>query len=113
MPQEQAREQAGADKRKHPRIELPKGMPVAWQGGSRREVSRVSSLSLGGIFITTPQPPPAGTPLKLVIEIPGGDVRARGYVVYVQPGKGMGVQFRGMVGNERALLAQLLKRLLR
>ena len=112
MPQDQAEDQAGANKRKHPRIELPKGMLVAWQGGGHREAARISSLSLGGIFINTPDPAPSGTILQLVFEIPGGDVRARGTVVYSRPGKGMGVQFRGMVGNERSRLAYLLKRLL-
>jgi hypothetical protein len=88
-------------------------MLVAWQGGGHREVARISSLSLGGIFVLTTTPTLAGTLLQLVFEVPGGDVRARGSVVYVQPGKGMGIQFRGMGGEERARLAHLLKRLLR
>jgi hypothetical protein len=99
--------------RKYERIELPKGMIVAWQGGGRREVARISSLSLGGVFIRTPVPPAAGTFLQMVFEIPGGDIRARGTVVYSRPDKGMGVQFRGMEAEQRARLAQLLKRLLR
>ncbi len=85
---------------------------VAWQGGGLREAGRIGTLSLGGIFIRTPHPSLAGTLLQLVFEVPEGDVRARGTVVYVQPGKGMGIKFRGMVAGERARLAHLLKRLL-
>ncbi len=112
MPEDQAQKQGGPHNRKYPRVELPKGMLVAWQAGERREVDRISSLSLGGIFITAIEPPAAGTFLQMVFEIPGGDVRVRGWVVYARPGKGMGVQFRGMLARERARLAHLLKRLL-
>jgi hypothetical protein len=100
------------NKRKHKRIDLPKGMLVAWQGGGRRQSARVSSLSLGGIFITTTDPPPAGTIIKMVFEVPGGDILARGSVAYVMPGKGMGVQFCGMDAEGRARLGRLLNRLL-
>lgn len=105
-------DQSPAQPRRYPRVELPKGMLVAWQCGAHREFSRISTLSLGGIFILTPVPAAAGTLIQLVFEVPGGHVRARGTVVYVQPGKGMGIQFRGMVAGERARLAHLLKRLL-
>lgn len=110
--QQQGQRQAGHHKRKYPRIELSRGMLVAWQAGGCRQVARVATLSVGGIFVTTPNPPTAGTILQLVFEVPDGDVRVRGGVVYVQPGKGMGIHFRGMAANERARFAHLLKRLL-
>lgn len=98
--------------RKYGRIDLPKGMLVAWQGGGRRESARVQTLSLGGIFIGVLDPPATGTMLRLIFEVPGGEVRARGVVVFARPGDGMGIQFRGMDAEERARLAHLLKRLL-
>ncbi len=100
-------------KRRYPRVKLPKGMLVAWQGGGKRHVSRVGTLALGGLFITTPEPPPLGTVLKLAFEVPGGHVTARATVRDVRPGKGMGIEFIGMKPEERARLVQLLKRLLR
>jgi len=105
-------QQTPASMRRYPRIDLPKGMMVAWQSGAQRQAGRIGTLSLGGIFIRTPNPSLAGTLLQLVFEVPDGDVHARGNVVYVQPGKGMGIQFRGMVAAESARLAHLLKRLL-
>jgi hypothetical protein len=108
----EVQERTTGARRRYPRIDLPKGMMVAWQGGADRRSGRIATLSLGGIFIRTPNPSLAGTLLQMVFEVPGGDVHARGAVVYVQPGKGMGIQFRGMGAEQRARLAHLLKRLL-
>ncbi len=88
-------------------------MLVAWQAGGGRVVSRVRTLGLGGLFILTPNPPPAGEIIKLYFEVPGGEVRARAVVRDSQPGKGMGVEFTAMGYEARARLYHLLKRLLR
>jgi len=103
---------SGKEHRRFPRITLPKGMQVAWQAGGQKEVSRVQSLGLGGLFITTPNPPPVGTILKLAFHVPSGEVLARATVRTSTPGEGMGIQFTGMDYNHRARLDLLLKRLL-
>ena len=100
-------------KRRYARIALPKGMLVAWQHTATRAVSRVSTLGLGGLFISTPEPAPVGTLLKLIFDVPGGEVRARATVRNVKPGKGMAVAFIEMGYADRARLDQLLKALLR
>lgn len=100
-------------RRKYPRIMLPKGMWVAWQAGADRIVSRVKSLGLGGAFVTTPNPPPVGTLVKLLFEVPGGEVRARGIVKRSVHGQGMGIQFSHMGHDDRARLHQLLSRLMK
>jgi hypothetical protein len=61
----------------------------------------------------TPDPPPAGDVIKLVFEIPGGEVRARALVRTSEPGKGMGIEFTAMKQDARALLDRLMKRLTR
>ncbi len=63
-------------KRRCPRISLPKGMRVAWHGGDLQLFSRVRTLGRGGLFISIPDPPPVGTKLKLAFEVPGGNVQA-------------------------------------
>ncbi len=100
-------------RRRYQRIGLPKGMMVAWQSSDQRIVSRVGTLGLGGLFICTNRPPPVGTPLRLLFELPGGEVRARAIVRDSVPGTGMGVEFTSMAYEGRARLQQLLKRLLR
>src|SRR5260370_38875471 len=52
-------------------------MLVAWQHRGGRAVSRIATLGLGGLFIAAPDPPPAGTVMKIVFDVPGGEVRAR------------------------------------
>lgn len=99
--------------RKYPRVSLPKGALVAWEHAGVRKVSSASVLALGGLFIATEDPPPVGDVLKLVFEVPGGEVRARAVVCDSQPGKGMGIQFTSMAQDARARLSQLMKTLTR
>jgi hypothetical protein len=98
--------------RRYPRIGLPRGLYVAWQGPGDRMVSRVAMLGLGGLFIEAVDPPPVGENLRVYFEVPGGDVRARAVVRSSQRGKGMGVEFIAMGQEERARLYSLLQRLL-
>jgi PilZ domain len=101
-----------AKSRRYPRIGLPRGLYVAWQGIGDRVVSRGEVLGMGGLFIEVSDPPPVGESLRLYFEVPGGDVRARGTVRSSQKGKGMGVEFIAMGQEGRARLHRLLRRLL-
>jgi len=94
--------------RRYIRVRLPRGKLVAWEYLGERKVSNASVLGLGGLFIKTPEPAPAGNFIKLVFEVPGGDVRARALVCDSQPGKGMGIQFVSMGQEARARLSRLM-----
>jgi hypothetical protein len=107
-----SRMEASAKPRRYDRIGLPKGLLVVWQGTGNRIVSRVATLSLGGLFIEVPDPAPSGELLKLFFKVPGGEVRARAMVRDSHPGKGMGVEFTAMGPEDRARLHQLLSKLL-
>ena len=98
-------------KRRFARVALPKGMLIAWQHSGGRFVSRVSTLGLGGLFINTPDPAPAGSVVRVVFDVPGGEVRARAIVKTAEAGKGMAVAFIDMGYADRARLDQLLKKL--
>jgi hypothetical protein len=100
-----------AVKRRFARVALPKGMLVAWQHSGSRSVSRVATLGLGGLFITTADPVPIGSVVKIVFDVPGGEVRARAIVKNIKAGKGMAVAFIEMAYECRARLDQLLKKL--
>jgi hypothetical protein len=97
--------------RRYARVSLPKGALVAWEHLGSRKVSSANVLALGGLFISTSEPPPAGDTIKLVLELPGGEVRARALVCDSHPGKGMGIEFTSMGQEARARLQQLLKTL--
>jgi PilZ domain len=86
-------------------------MLVAWQHSGGRAVSRVATLGLGGLFIATPHAAPVGTVVKIVFDVPSGEVRARAIVKNVKAGQGMAVAFIDMGYADRARLDQLLKKL--
>jgi hypothetical protein len=94
------------------RVKLPKGMLVAWQHTGGRAVSRVATLGLGGLFITTSEPPSVGALVKIVFDVPGGEVRARAIVKNVKTGQGMAIAFIEMGYSDRARLERLLKKLI-
>jgi len=107
----QAKQTEHAVKRRYERVALPKGMLVAWQCTDGRGIARVATLGLGGLFMTTPDPPPVGTLLKILFDVPGGEVRARAVVRNIKPGEGMAVGFIDMESPDRARLTQLIKQL--
>jgi hypothetical protein len=104
---------AGEKNRRYSRVGLPKGILIAWEHSGIRRVSRVSVLALGGLFISTAHPPANGDTIRLIFEVPGGDVRARALVRDSQPRKGMGVEFTSMGQDARARLNHLMKVLTR
>jgi len=99
--------------RRHQRISLPKGMSVTWYGGGQQQVSRVKTLSMGGVFLCGSITLRVGTDLTLVFEVPGGMILAEAVVRNIVPGEGMGVEFTKMNPQSQALLDELLTRLLR
>ena len=74
-----------SERRVYPRFAAPKGTIVAWHRFNKRAVSLVDNLGLGGLFIRTPDPPPAGTFIQLLIDAPTGVVRARAAVQRSSP----------------------------
>ena len=102
----------GTEKRRFRRIELTRGMTVAWQAANHRDISRVSSLSLGGLFIESSSPAPAGETLQVQFDIPSGAVRGQAVVRRSIKGKGMGCEFTELPAGSRAGLSELLQKLL-
>jgi PilZ domain len=106
-------EEPARQTRRYPRISLPKGMCVSWHGDDLQLFSRVKTLGMGGLFISTPNPPPLGTKLRLAFVVPGGNVRTEAIVRHIVPGEGIGVEFIRMHLKEKLLLQKLVNRLLR
>jgi hypothetical protein len=70
--------QPSAENRRYERITLPNGILVVWKNSRERVISRSDSLSMGGLFVNTPDPPEEGDIIDLCFGVPNGDVRARG-----------------------------------
>ena len=69
----------------------------------------MDNLGLGGLYIRTSEPPPPGTFIQLLLDVPTGEVRARALVQRSTPKEGMGVKFVAMRQEDRARFAQWLK----
>jgi PilZ domain len=100
------------EKRKRPRIVLPRGMSITWRGRGESIVSRVQTISAGGLSIEALQPPPNGELLRVSFEVPAGEVSAQAIVRHSRDGRGMGVEFVAMSDEDRARLDHLLQKLL-
>ena len=92
-----------AELRRYPRVASPKGVVVAWQSGTKRAVSFMETIGLGGLFVMTRQAPPIRSMVKVLLDFPLGEVRARA-VVRRAAAKGMGIEFIAMTQEDRARL---------
>ena len=97
--------------RRYPRLKAPKSAVVAWKNSEQREVSRVTTIALGGLFIQTKNPPKAGSTIQMLIVTPRGYLRTRASVRNVIAGEGMGVAIVSMEPEDRGKLERWLKQL--
>lgn len=110
--------QARDERRKHPRI--PVRICIQYRVADQFFTDYIQNLSLGGIFVETPDPLPVRTALKVQFSLPSLEkpIVADGVVVHrVEIGKGrskaasgMGIRFSQLDGrNKRALEAYIQK----
>jgi hypothetical protein len=105
-------EKFAVEKRKQPRVALPRGMGITWRGRGEPVLSKVDTLSAGGLSIVAPEPPPTGELIHVSFEVPAGEVSAQTIVRHSHEGKGMGVEFLAISDQARARLNHLLQKLL-
>jgi len=99
------------DLRRYPRLSSPDSTILAWQSAGLRHVSHLTNLGLGGLYIQTQDPPPPGTFIQLLFDVPSGEVRARAVVQRSKSKEGMGVKFVAMQQEDRGRFARWLKHL--
>jgi len=109
---EEKPEPAGIEKRALPRVALPRGMDVTWKADGESMVSRVQTISAGGLSIATPEPPGVGEVIQVRFDVPAGEVNARAIVRHARQGEGMGVEFIAISQESRDRLDLLLRKLL-
>jgi hypothetical protein len=100
------------EKRRFPRVTLPRGISIAWRTKERHDISRVKSISLGGLFIEAAEPAGFGDTVQVQFDIPGGAIHAKAVVRRSIAGQGMGVEFTELPAGARAALHKLLQKLL-
>jgi len=93
------------------RVPAPKDVWVYWQCQGREDVSSVRDMSMGGLFIETPQPKAQGVLTRLHFLVQEGQIRADAVVRHAKSGVGLGLKFVALTEQDRPKLAALLTRL--
>ena len=100
------------EQRYYPRVVPPKTVVVAWQAGTRRGVSFLDSISVGGLFVRTKELLPLRCLVQILLDLPVGQVRCRGVVRRVLTNHGVAVQIIAMDPSDRARLFAQVQSLL-
>lgn len=95
------------------RVQTPGDVWVCWKCQGREDISLVRNMSMGGLFIETPQPRPSGTVTRLDFLVAEGQIRADAIVRHAKAGAGLGLKFTALNEKDRPQLAALIGRLRR
>jgi hypothetical protein len=68
-------------------------------------------MSMGGLFIETPDSKPEGVQARLHFLVQEGQIRADAVVRHARSGVGLGLKFTALSEQDRPILAALLTRL--
>jgi hypothetical protein len=65
---------------------------------------------LGGLFVATQEALPVGATLRLDFLVQEGTIKAAGVVRHAEPGRGVGVKFTSVRGEDLQHLVELVNR---
>src|SRR5207302_7869197 len=97
-------------RRRYKRVETPQGVSVYWACQKLEDTARVRDLSLGGLFVAAQEALAVGATLKLDFLVQEGAIRAAGIVRHAEPGRGMGLKFTSVRGEDLQHLVELVNR---
>jgi c-di-GMP-binding flagellar brake protein YcgR len=98
-------------RRRASRVDAVDGVSVYWRCNDRDDVSAVTDLSFGGLFIKTRTPRPVGTAATIDFLVQEGQIRAEAVVRHLEPATGLGLKFTAMPEGDRPRLGMLISRL--
>ncbi len=99
------------EQRQYPRVAPARRFLAAWQSGTQRDVSYIDNFGLGGMYLRTKKKVAIRSLVKLLLDMPVGQVRGRAVVRRVSEHHGMGLQIIAMDQEDRARLQRQLKSL--
>ncbi|MDT7780347.1 MAG: hypothetical protein QOC99_2859 [Acidobacteriota bacterium] len=102
-------EEPHEERRQHERSRLI--IDVFFNGSDLTGVASTKDISPGGLYMNTQSEIPEGALLTLRIPVEGRDIICNGEVVYSNAGRGVGVTFQGLSGEDRARLEGALANL--
>src|SRR5262249_2743598 len=83
------------ERRKHPRYPCDTGVRIHPETGNAGYWGTVGDISLGGCYVFTFSPLPAGQAVTLDIKANDKEINVAGKTVSSHPGVGMGIAFQG------------------
>jgi len=98
-------------RRRISRVETLGDVWVYWRCEGMDDVSRVCDLSVGGLSLSTPVPPPLGAKARLDLLVQEGQIRAEAVVRHITTQGGLGLQFIAITDQDCPRLVTLLNRL--
>jgi|ERR1700746_852807 len=98
-------------RRHYKRVETRQGVWIYWSCEEKLEdTSRVRDVSLGGVFVATQEALAVGATLRLDFLVQEGTIRVAGVVRHAEPGRGMGLKFTSIRGEDLQHLVALVYR---
>ena len=101
---------AAPDRRRYPRIQCHGDVLFRLDGAETFDSGVLKYLSEDGCYIATTATPPPSSQVIFSVKVEDLEVEAIGQVHGLQPGFGMGLAFREMSPDQRALLQQWVSR---
>ena len=98
-------------RRATPRTEANDRVYALWSSNGANDLSRVRNLNMGGIFIETPLPKKPGTSVNLDFLVDEGKISANAVVRHTEYGRGLGLKFTTLDGQDRLRFGALMRRL--
>ncbi|OLB38840.1 MAG: hypothetical protein AUH11_05815 [Acidobacteria bacterium 13_2_20CM_57_17] len=98
-------------RRRYNRLETLQGVSVYWEYEKLEDTARVRDLSLGGLFVATQKGLAVGATLRLDFLVQEGTIKAAGVVRHAEPGRGVGLKFTSVRGEDLQHLVELVNRL--
>jgi len=93
------------------RVQIPDGVWACWRCGEAEDIVRVSDLSVGGLFLSTPVPQPVGVKAQLHFLVQEGNIRVEAEVRHLAPSGGIGLKFTAISDQDCPNLVALLNRI--
>ena len=98
-------------RRQSSRFDTPDGVWVCWRCGGNEDISRVSDLSVGGLFLSTPIPQAVGLKAHLDFLVQEGNIRVQAEVRHLIPSGGLGLKFTAINDQDCPNLVALIRRI--
>ena len=93
------------------RVVIPDGVLAYWRCGGAEDISRISDLSVGGLFLSTLIPQTVGVKAQLDFLVQEGNIRVEAEVRHLVPSCGLGLKFIAISDQDRPNLVALLNRI--